>query len=455
MLKQILLTCMAGAALTASACAQTGMTTGAPLNDIYLHLHQNPELSFKEKESSALMAAEAEALGFEVVTGLGQDWVVARATDEAGYLVDGVGGYGVVAVLKNGDGPTLMIRADMDALPVPEQTGADYASTKMSTAWTGAEGPVMHACGHDIHMTVWTGVARQMAANKDKWSGTLVMIAQPAEELGLGAKAMLEDGLFERFPYPDFNLALHVTPDQPAGTIGYVPGFSMANVDSVDITVKGVGGHGAYPHGAKDPIVVAAHIVTALQTLVARELDPQEPGVVTVGMINGGHKHNIIPDRADLQLTVRSYSDEVRQKLLDGIARIATAQAASAGLTGDMAPEISIKKDYTPAVYNDPDLAARVIGVMEPLIGADKIVQRTPVMGGEDFARFGRTDPRIPGFMFNLGTVSQEKYDAAKAPGGAPLPSLHSALYLPDYAPSIETGVTVMTAAAMDILGKE
>ncbi len=444
-----------GALLASTACAQIPKSaeTGMNLDALYLHLHQNPELSFKEKDSATLLAAEAKSLGFKVTTGLGEEWVAARAKKEAGYVVDGVGGYGVVAIMENGDGPTLMIRADMDALPVPERTGKAYASTKTDEAWVTGEVPVMHACGHDVHMTVWAGVAREMAARKEEWSGTLMMILQPGEELGLGAKAMLEDGLFERFPYPDYNLALHVDSSAPAGVVGFVPEYAMANVDSVDIHVHGVGGHGAYPHGSKDPIVLSSYIVTALQTLVSREVDPLQSGVVTVGKFSGGHKHNIIPDEVELQLTVRSYTDEIRAQLLSGIERIAKAQALSFGLPEDKMPEISIKEDYTPAVYNHPELTARAVSAIKNAIGDDNVFQGEPVMGGEDFARYGRTDPKIPSFMFRLGAAPQEAYDAAMN-GGAPLPPLHSPYFAPDYEPTIKTGVISLTAAAMDILGE-
>jgi hippurate hydrolase len=316
----------------------------------------------------------------------------------------------------------------------------------------GVEVGVMHACGHDIHMTSWLGAARELAAHKDKWKGTLVMIAQPAEEIGLGAKAMIDDGLFTRFPRPDFSLALHDNATLATGTVGVGTGYIMANVDSVDILVKGVGGHGAYPQDTKDPIVTAARIVTTLQTLVSRELDPQDSGVVTVGAFNGGFKHNIIPDEVKMQLTVRSFADATRDKLLAGIARIAKAETMAAGLDPEKAVSLRVKDDYTPSLYNDPALVDRVSGVLKKTLGEGQIVTAQPTMGGEDFSRFGRTADKIPVMLFWLGAVSQEKYEASQKPGGPALPSLHSSTFAPDPDPTIATGVKAMTAAALDLL---
>jgi hippurate hydrolase len=440
------------AAAPPAAEAQAFSAAGKTLRQIYEHLHANPELSFQEKNSSAILAAEMKRLGFDVTTGVGDKWIKARAQKEYGKIEDGVGGYGVVAVLKNGDGPTLMIRADTDALPLVEKTGLPYASTRRDIAWSGEESGVMHACGHDIHMTSWIGTARELVARKSEWKGTLVMIAQPAEEIGLGALAMIEDGLFTRFPKPDYVMALHDNAALPAGSIGVGSGYVMANVDSVDLTITGVGGHGAYPQDTKDPIVVAARIVTTLQTLVSRELDPQDSGVVTVGAFNGGFKHNIIPDEVSLQLTVRSFADTTRDKLLGGIERIARAEALAAGLDPQKAISIRVKDDYTPSLYNDPKLAERIGGVLRNTFGADKIVPAQPTMGGEDFARYGRSADRTPILLFWLGAVSQQKFEASQKPGGAPLPSLHSSQFAPDPDPTIATGVRAMTVAALDLL---
>ncbi len=426
--------------LQAHVGAQDAPDIGADLQAIYEHLHANPELSFQEVDTSARLSAELEALGFEVTTGIGQDWVEAKALRDHGVIRESVGGYGVVGVLRNGDGPTVLVRTDMDALPVPEQTGKPYASSRTSIGWTGVDSPVMHACGHDIHMTSWIGTARTLAGSRETWAGTLVMVAQPAEELGLGGPAMIADGLFTRFPQPDVNLALHVSASLPAGTIGYTEGFALAAVDTVDITVHGSGGHGAYPHTTKDPVVIAAGIVTALQTLVSRNVDPQEPAVVTVGSIQAGAKHNIISDRADMKLTVRSYSDEVRQVLLDGIVRIANGQAATYGAP---APDITFESDFMPATYNNADLTITSMDAIRAVLGSDQVLPVPAVMGGEDFAHYGRTEAEIPSLIFWVGAVEE-----SLVASGAPLPSLHSPYFAPDPEPTLEAGIKAMVAAA-------
>ncbi|MFN4185628.1 MAG: M20 family metallopeptidase [Hyphomonas sp.] len=417
------------------------------LVELYKKLHANPELSFREVETSKLMADELRALGFTVTEGLGNAWVREKAMKDVGRVLPGVGGYGVVGVFENGRGPTILIRADMDGLPVPDQSGFDFASRVVSQTWTGVESPVMHACAHDIHMTVWVGTARKLVAEADKWKGTLVMIAQPAEEIGLGAQAMLADGLYTKFPLPDYNLALHVSASAPAGVINYSSGYALANVDSVDIKVKGAGGHGAYPHTTRDPILIGAHIVTALQSLVSRNTNPQESAVVTVGSFKAGAKHNIISDEAELLITVRSYDDRTRQMLLDGIKRIAEGQAAAFGAP---APEIKIESDYTPATYNDPELTERAMKAVAKKIGEGNVRAVSPVMGGEDFSQFARTDEKVPGVIFWLGAVNPDKYAASQI-DGMPLPSLHSPLFGPDYDPAIATGVEAMTTAAIDL----
>lgn len=403
----------------------------ASLDQLYRELHAAPELSFQEEKSAARMAAEARALGWEVT--------------------EKIGGHGVVAVLKNGAGPTILVRADMDALPVREMTGLPYASKVTVKDEAGASIPVMHACGHDVHMTCWVGTARVLTKLRDQWKGTLVFIAQPAEEKGGGSEPMLRDGLYTRFPVPDYALALHVNSDLPAGVIGYRAGPQSANVDSLDLLVHGIGGHGAQPQSTKDPIVLAAQIVLALQTIDSREIHPLEPVVVTVGSIHGGLKHNIISDAVRLQLTVRTFTDEVRQKTLAAIKRIARGQAIAAGLPEGLMPEIKEAELYTPVVVNDPTLTNRLVGVFSDCFGADRVRERQPTMGGEDFSRYGRTEHKVPICMFSVGAVDQKKVEEAKQ-RGEPLPSLHSPIFAPEREPTIKTGVSAMSAAVLDLL---
>jgi len=406
------------------------------LLEIYRDLHANPELSFQEFRTAAKLAAEARKLGFEVTEKVGQT--------------------GVVAVLQNGPGPVVMIRADMDGLPVEEQTGLPYASKKRGVSKSGTESGIMHACGHDTHMTAWVGTARQLVANRDKWSGTLVMILQPAEEIGAGAKAMLDDGLYTRFPKPDYVIGFHDAAQFPAGTIGYSSGWALANVDSVDIKVKGVGGHGAYPHTTKDPVVLAARIVSSLQTLVSREVDPQDAAVVTVGSIHGGAKHNIISDEVTMLLTVRSYSDETRKLLLDGIRRIAKGEAIAAGMPDDRMPEVFVNEaEFTPATYNTEPLTGRIAASFAKRFGKERVIETKPVMGGEDFSQFYRADKaNVQSLIFWVGGVPQADYDAAMK-GGKPLPSLHSPFWAPDAEKVISTASEAMAAAALDLMPRK
>ena len=404
------------------------------LMTIYRDLHTHPELSMHEARSPAILAAEARKLGFTVT--------------------EHVGKTGVVAVLKNGPGPTLLIRADMDALPVVEQTNLPFASAVRATLASGVETGVMHACGHDTHMTTWIATARQMAARKADWSGTLVMIAQPGEETGEGAKAMLDDGLYTRFPKPDTAIAFHDSASLPAGVIGVTPGYALANVDSVDITVKGVGGHGAYPQTTRDPIVLGARIVTTLQTLVSRENDPADPAVVTVGSFHAGTKHNIISDEAKLQLTVRSYKPEVRKRLLDGIARIARGEAIAAGMPDDKMPVVLVHDEmYTPATFNTEPLSDHALALFQGHFGADRAIKTAAVMGGEDFSRLWLADKNIQSLIFWVGGVPKAKWDAA---GGdtSKLPSLHSPFWAPDAEAVISTATEAITALALDVLKK-
>jgi hippurate hydrolase len=404
------------------------------LMTLYRDLHANPELSMQEVRTPAKLAVEMKKLGFSVTEKIGKT--------------------GVVSVLRNGPGPTLLIRADMDALPVVEQTGLPFASKVRATARSGVETGVMHACGHDTHMTTFIGTARRLAAMKDQWSGTLVMILQPGEETGEGAKAMLDDGLYSRFPKPDVALAFHDAAALPAGLIGITPGYALANVDSVDILVKGVGGHGAYPQSTKDPIVLASRIVTTLQTLVSRENDPANPAVVTVGSFQAGAKHNIISDEARLQLTVRSYKPEVRKLLLDGIKRIARGEAIAAGMPEDKMPVVTIRDElYTPATFNTDKLSASTLALFQQHFGADRAIKTPAVMGGEDFSRFWLADNKIESLIFWVGGTPKDKWDAA---GGdtQKLPSLHSPFWAPDAEAVISTATEAMTVAALDVLKK-
>jgi hippurate hydrolase len=398
---------------------------------LYQHLHAYPELSLSEVKTAARMAEEARKAGYEVT--------------------EKVGGYGVVAVLKNGPGRTVLIRTDMDALPIIEQTGLPYASKVKVKTSDGNEVGVMHACGHDLHMTCWVGTARVLSALKDHWSGTVVMVAQPGEEIVTGARAMLADGLYKRFPKPDYALALHADSLQPAGVVSYPEGLALAAVDTVDIVVKGQGGHGAAPHMTIDPIVLAAKIILDLQTIVSREINPLDPCVVTVGSIHGGTKHNIIPNEVRLQLTIRTTKTEVRDHVLKAIDRIAKAQAMAA-----RAPEPELKVDigqYTPATINDVSLAQKCGAVFRTILGPENVKPRQPVMGAEDFGRYA--EGKVPIFMYFLGTISPERYAASLKPGGPPLPGMHTDSYAPLPQPSIRTGIQTMSLAAMNLLPKD
>jgi amidohydrolase len=397
---------------------------------LYRDLHAHPELSFQEKNTSAKIAGRLKALGYAVT--------------------EQVGGYGVVGVLQNGPGPTVLIRTDLDALPIAEETGLPYASRAQGKADDGQPVPVMQACGHDLHMTVFTGVAQSLVEFKRHWQGTVVLMGQPAEERSGGAKAMLQAGLFSRFPQPDYCLALHANATLPAGKVGYTEGNIMANVDAVDITVKGVGGHGAVPHKAKDPVVLAAQLVLALQTIVSREISPFEPAVVTVGSIHGGSSFNVIPDEVKLQLTLRSYSDEVRNQTIASIRRICQGLAQSAGMPADRSPEVTVKDQFTPFTYNDIDLTRRLTTTFRKTLGAANVVETPPSMVGEDFAFLGRTPEKVPICMFWLGTVNPQKLAESQA-SGISLPGLHSSKFAPDPEPTIKTGILAMTTAVMDL----
>lgn len=431
--------------LTPSAHAQDATSDSQPLDppatvlgwidanfdsirEHYVWLHSHPEVSFEEKETAAKMAGWLEAFGYDVTTG--------------------VGGHGIVALLRNGNGPTLMLRTDLDALPVTEQTPLPFASTVETELPGGGRTGVMHACGHDVHMTNLLAVGRYLAEHREAWSGTLMLIGQPAEERGAGARAMLDDGLFGKFPRPDFAVALHVSADVPAGTVKVLPGYALANVDSVDIVVKGRGGHGSAPHTTVDPIVQAADLIMSLQTIVSREVKPIEPAVITVGSIRGGTKHNIIGDDCTLQLTVRSYGEEVRQQLLSAIRRKALAVAQSY-----QAPEPELRfSEGTPSLKNDAELAHRLRGVFESVLGAEQVTDDEPSMGGEDFSQYGLAG--VPILMYRLGSVERKRLDRYQTMQVSP-PSLHSGLYYPDFEPTIRTGVRTMIGAALELLAPE
>lgn len=405
------------------------------LETLYKDLHARPELSLMEERTMGLIAGELRKVGFEVT--------------------ERVGGFGLVGVLKNGPGPTLLVRTDLDGLPVQEETGLPYASRHIVKDLAGREVATMHACGHDIHMTVFTGTARVLAALKERWSGTVVFIGQPAEERGIGARAMLADGLYQKFPKPDFAIALHDMATLPAGTVGTIEGYSMANVDSVDITVRGVGGHGAYPHTTRDPIVLAAKIVLALQTIVSRETRPVDPAVVTVGSIHGGTKHNIIPDEVKLQLTLRSYSDEVRARTIEAVKRICRGEAIASGIPEDRMPVVAIAEaEFTPANFNDPALTQRLRAAFTSWLGSERVKTIDPEMGGEDFSRYGRTAERVPICLFGLGAVAPDRV-AESVRSRIPLPSLHSSKFAPVPEPTIKTGTLALTAAVLELLGKK
>lgn len=429
-------------ALAQQTPQQLAQTELPSLVAIYKELHANPELSGKEEKTSAFLAKELRAVGCEVTEKVGK------------YERPGMSGYGVVGVMKNGAGPTVYVRADMDGLPVVEETGLPYASKAKGTTPDGKEVGVMHACGHDMHMAAFIGTARALARIKDQWKGTLIFVAQPAEEIGSGAKAMMADGLYTRWPKPDYVLALHDSATGEAGKILVSDGYALANVDSVNLTIRGIGGHGAYPHTTKDPVVIASQIVMGLQNIDSREVNPLEPVVVTVGSIHGGTKHNIISDEVKMQLTVRTYKPEVREQVLAAIERISKGIAVSAGVPPERAPTFELEKDqFTPSTYNNPDLTKRLVGVWKKTLGDKNVEVVEPVMGGEDFSVFSQENT-IPACIFWVGAVAPEKIAESKKPGGAPLPSLHSSKFAPVPEPTISTGVIGMTAAVLDLMKK-
>ncbi|MSU51137.1 MAG: amidohydrolase [Opitutus sp.] len=404
------------------------------LEAIYKNLHANPELSFMETKTAALVAKELRALGIEVT--------------------EKVGNTGVVGVLKNGTGPTVLIRADMDGLPVKEMTGLPWASTTVGKDLSGKDQPTMHACGHDLHITGFIGTARTLVALKDQWKGTIVFVAQPAEEIVSGARAMLTDGLYTRFPKPDFALALHVFTALPAGMVGFTEGPTYASVRSVDIVVRGVGGHGSAPHTTKDPIVIASQLVLALQTIVSREIEPGTPAVVTVGAIHGGTKRNIISEEVTLELTLRSFDDKVMDQLVAAIRRISAGIGQTAGVPNDRMPVVTVNSEAAPVTVNDPALTRRVVNTFKAWFPADRVVPRAPITGAEDFSEFARTVHRVPAFIWTVGAADPDKHAAAAREGRTPAAN-HSPTALFVHDPTLQTCVTSMSAAVLDLLGKK
>jgi hippurate hydrolase len=406
----------------------------------YKMLHAAPELSHHEEKTSAILAQQLRGLGYEVTEHVGK------------YEKPEWQGFGVVAIMRNGTGPTVLLRTDMDALPVEEQTGLPYASHARTKNEAGQDVAVMHACGHDIHMSSLLGAAMTLAALKDRWHGTLVLVGQPAEEMIDGAKSMLADGLYSRFPKPNYCLALHDAGDLETGKVSYTPGYALAASTSVDVIMRGRGGHGARPEATRDPVVAAAEFIMAIQTIVSRETSPLDPAVVTVGSIHGGTKNNIIPDEVRLQLSVRTYKEEVRQRILASLERIARGIALARGIPEDRAPIVRPSDtEVTPALYNDPALTERVVGALQKSLGSENVVEGPREMVSEDFGRFGLDDHQIPVCMLRIGAIDPARIAKSKE-SGTPLPSLHSSLFWPAPEPTIRTGVKALTVAVLDLM---
>jgi len=433
---RILAVALAVTSVTLSAQSDSAPWTSPSLTEVnaiypdiealYMDLHQNPELAFQETRTAAKLAERARALGFDVTTGVGRT--------------------GIVAVMRNGDGPTVMLRTELDALPIEEGTGLPFASTAVATNASGQSTSVMHACGHDIHMSAWAGTARLMAEHRDRWRGTLVLVGQPAEEGGGGAAAMLRDGLFTRFPRPDFALSMHDDDTMPAGTIGYHPGYFRSTSDTVTITVYGRGGHAAMPHNTVDPIVIAARIVLTLQTVVSRDNDPVDPVVVTVGSIHGGTAANIIPDEVRLQLSVRTYTPEVRARTLAAIRRVANGEAAAAGAPRD--PEVEAPAVGNAPVYNDPALTLRLADALKRDLGEANVIEMPQKMTSEDFAEYGLAG--VPSALLHIGAVDPVKLAAARQ-NGIPVPAPHSPEWAPDHEPTIKGAIRGEVTALLEL----
>ena len=411
----------------------------ASLLSTYKMLHAAPELSHREEKTSTFFAGELRKLGYTVTERVGK-------FDNADWT-----SYGVVAVMKNGTGPTVLVRTELDALPVEEKTGVPYASKVRAKNDAGLDVAVMHACGHDIHMTSLLGTAKVLSELKSQWQGTLVLLAQPSEETGDGARALLRDNLYTRFPQPDFAIALHDKPELETGKIGYTPGYAMASATSIDIKIRGIGGHGSAPETTKDPVVVAAQFVLSLQTIVSRENSPLEPAVVTVGSIHGGTRYNIIPDEVNLQLTVRTYKEDVRQKILASIERIVKGAALTAGIPEDRSPIVKVSEGTT-STYNDPKLLDRLMPALQRALGNDNVVKMPPMMASEDFGYLS-LDQKIPATIIWLGASDPLKVKQHRETGAA-LPGLHSALFAPVPEPTLRTGVKATTATVLELMKK-
>jgi amidohydrolase len=437
LLLSILLPALAVAQQTSQSLADAELPS---LLGIYKDIHSHPELSGHEERTAAFIAKELRAAGYQVADHLGK------------YENPKLKGYGVVGVMKNSNGPTVLVRTDMDALPVEEQTGLPYASNVVANNDEGKEVHVMHACGHDAHIAAFIGTARALAKLKDQWHGTILFVAQPAEETGNGARALLRDRLYEKFGKPNFALGFHDKADLETGHIGVTEGYTYANVDSVDVTVRGVGGHGAYPYKTKDPIVLAAEIINAWQTIASRENNPLDPIVITVGSIHGGTKHNIIPDEVKMQVTVRTYKPETREHVLAAIERVAKGIAAAAGVPPERAPIVTLRKDeFCPATYNNPELTKHLVAVWKNSLGNENVEIVDPTMGGEDFSEYSLPDHSIPAVDFHIGAVDPAKVAEYKQ-AGKELPSLHSSKFAPVPEPTIRVGVIGMTSAVLELM---
>src|SRR5881392_1976142 len=437
----LLLSALSAVSLFAQQTPQSLADAELPsLLAIYKDIHAHPELSMHEERSAAIVAKELKAAGYQVTERVGK------------YDKASVTCFGVVGVMKNGAGPIVLVRTDLDALPVHEETGLPYASTVTTKNDEGKEVPVMHACGHDTHIAAFIGTARALAKLKDQWHGTIVFVAQPAEETGNGARALLKGGLYDRFGKPDFALGFHDKADLQTGHIGVTEGYTSANVDSVDVTVRGVGGHGGYPHKTKDPVVLAAEMINMWQTIASRENNPIDPIVVTVGSIHGGTKHNIIPDEVKMQLTVRTYKADTRARILAAIEQIAKGCAIAAGIPPERAPIVSVSKDqFTPATYNNPDLTKRLVAVWKKSLGNENVEIVDATMGGEDFSEYSLPDHSIPAVDFHIGAVEPAKIAEYKQ-AGKELPTLHSSKFAPVPEATIRVGIIGMTAAVLDLM---